>query len=354
MTDVFILGAGFSRAISTAMPTVNELGLAVLRTQRSIHGSKTQIHSDQCDGLSCDFPVLPPGVACPDDFESWLSSLAEPQPYLHGPENDRRRAIFDELAGVIDIRIKQAENQAMSGVEPPEWLTNLIITWHSWRANVITFNYDTIVEATVDWVRLANPQGTNGEAITHHHVGPSIVPNWAPMWTGPRLAPAQTFNYFKLHGSTHWRWDEMTRAADSIVQVGLRSGWNRGIAYSTDELDFRAPGKVPLIVPPTTGKSIYLDNPIIRYLWRTAHQRLMEADRVFVIGYSLPPGDLLVRSMLDDALRVREGTSIWIVNPDGSVAERFAKFGREVIATYCGDGYTDMEAFGLQYLEMGQ
>ncbi len=98
MSDAFLLGAGFSRAISPVMPITNELGNRVIGQQQSIHASKTTSHSSICDGLSCDWPVLPREF--PDiDFEGWLSELGEPQPYLFGPENDRRRALFDELAG---------------------------------------------------------------------------------------------------------------------------------------------------------------------------------------------------------------------------------------------------------------
>ncbi len=45
------------------------------------------------------------------------------------------------------------------------------------------------------------------------------------------------------------------------------------------------------------------------------------ARRVFVFGYSLPPGDTLVRSMLAEILSNKE---VWVINPDADVAGRFA------------------------------
>jgi hypothetical protein len=347
--DVFLLGAGFSRAVSFPMPLTADLGLRVLDQQRSIHRSRTSHHSDICDGLSCDHPLLP-GGANPPESEAWLSSLAEPQPYLYGPENDRRRALFEELAGIIDLEIKFAEHQAMSGSEPPDWLVSLIAAWHEQRAAVVTFNYDTLVEATFDHMRIPDPRHHEDHPMKHQQLGPSIIPNWAAMYGGLRLPPADSFRYVKLHGSTHWYWDETTRAADSIVQVGLRSGWQQPeAAYSSEDLAFRAPGKVAMIVPPTTAKSVYLDNPIIRLLWRTAYQALMSADRLFVLGYSLPAADLLVRSMLDDAVMSGRGREIWIVNLDGEVVQKFVDFGVDLIETHSGNSFSGMAAFVDEY-----
>lgn len=334
------------------MPLTSDLGLRVLDGQKSIHRSRSPNHSDICDGLSCDYPLLP-GGSSPSDFEAWLTSLAEPQPYLFGPENDRRRALFDELAGLIDIQIKFAEAQVMCGSEPPEWLVSLVTAWHKHQASVVTFNYDTIVEATFDFIRVPDPTQDEKFPITHLQLGPSLVPNWAVMYGGLRLPPADTFDYIKLHGSTHWYWDDTTRASDSIVQVGLRSGWNQPEPfYSSEELAFRAPGKAAMIVPPTTAKSAYFDNPMIRLLWRMAYQATLAADRVFVLGYSLPIADLLVRTMIGDAIRNGRRKSVWIVNPDETVAQHFAEFETELVDTHSGDGFKGMVHFVEEYLSL--
>ena len=236
MSDAFLLGAGFSRAVGEPMPLTSDLGLRVLDGQRSIHRSRTPNHSDICDGLSCDYPLLR-GGRFPNDFEAWLTSLAEPQPYLFGPEDDRRKALFEELAGLIDLQIKFAEAQVMCGSEPPEWLVSLVTAWHTSQTRVVTFNYDTIIEATFDLP--SSTRSHSGQEASDHAspAGPSLVPNWAVMYGGLRLPPAKTFDYIKLHGSTHWYWDETTRASDSIVQVGLRSGWKTPEPfYSSEEL----------------------------------------------------------------------------------------------------------------------
>ena len=337
-SDAFVLGAGFSMAIGRPMLSTEDLGQRVLATQRSIHEGHVRTHSAICDGLSCDYPILSRGALPAADFEAWLSALAESQPYLLSPENDRRRALFSELKGLIALVVTAAVETTVARQEPPQWLETLVETWNEKRAELVTFNYDTLVEATVDHLNLAAPYPPDGgpQRLTYQVVGPSVFPSFQMMYGGLRLPPADSFRYRKLHGSTHWYWDEMTHAADSMVEVGLRSHWNDvAPEYSDEELhQYRAPGKEPMIVPPTTIKSIYFDNPAIRFLWHDAYKALLAARRVFVIGYSLPRADLLVRSMLTDSL---EDTEIWIVNPDEGVGERFEELGVGALnREFCG------------------
>jgi hypothetical protein len=329
--DAFILGAGFSKAISASMPLTQELGQQCIDQLKHVHESRGKPdgspirpdeHSDHCDGISCDgttpLPTFQSGAL---NFEEWLSTLAEPQPFHLQPENARRQALFSELTGSVALNIDQAEARAVEGHTPPEWLARLVTGWHAKPSNVVTFNYDTLVEATVDRLGLREP-GTN-RIFSHAEVGPALIPavnqwtHWSPM----RVPAVESFSYMKLHGSTHWYWDEITKAADSIVQVGVRHEWGPlQPAFTDDNRRFRAPGKVPMIVPPVTVKDQYFGNPIIRNLWHDAYWGLGMARRIFVFGYSLPAGDTLVRSMLAEVLSNKD---VWIVNPDADVADRF-------------------------------
>jgi len=323
MADAFILGAGFSKAIAATMPLTFELGTRSVDQLKSVHAARISPgeHSTKCDGLSCD-GNSPIGVFYSGtlDFEEWLTTLAEPQPYLLMPENARREALFSELTGSIAWVIEQSQARTVEGKDPPPWLARLVTEWHRRRSFVVTFNYDTLIEATVDCLQIAITGDPH--PMTHKTLGPSVIQNWTPMWDGVRLHAAESFRYSKLHGSTHWCWDSMTKAADSIVQIGLRHEWKqRSQSFDDAEQEHRAPGKVPMIVPPTTGKSTYFNNPVIRYLWHDAFSGLAKARRIFVFGYSLPPGDTLVRSMLAELL---PGKELWVINPNSDVRDRFA------------------------------
>src|SRR5690349_11433785 len=75
--DVLILGAGFSRAISDRMPLVDELGNLCLRISSLANDSR-----------------VPVGGFTGGRFETWLSQLADEQPYLTAQENLENQALF--------------------------------------------------------------------------------------------------------------------------------------------------------------------------------------------------------------------------------------------------------------------
>jgi hypothetical protein len=324
MTDAFILGAGFSKAISPIMPLTSELGVRSVDQLKSVHRARVQPnqHAPQCDGLSCDgqtpMAAFNSGAL---NFEEWLTTLAEPQPYLLGPDNARREALFSELTGSVSSAIEQSVAHVVAGNDPPSWLAELVRRWHETKAHVVTFNYDTLIETTLRTLRIIND--ARGGILTHTAIGPSVIPNWTPFFGGgTRLASVDSFRLWKLHGSTHWYWDGTTKAADSIIQIGLRYEWEALTpSFYDEEREHRAPGKVPMIVPPTTGKSVYFNNPVIRFLWHDAWTALSAARRIFIFGYSLPPGDVLVRSMLADVL---PGKEVWVVDRNTEVGQRFA------------------------------
>jgi hypothetical protein len=243
--------------------------------------------------------------------------------------------LFGELSGLIGLELEAAVEEVSKGTPPP-WLVRLVEWWHSTQAEVITFNYDTLIEQTVNLLQLPHPGGKDKGHIDYHYVGPSFVPNYPGMWGGLRLEPAPTFHYRKLHGSTNWYWDPGTRSADSMVEIGLRSLWGQPGPIVTDvDREHRAPGKVSVVVPPTAAKSSFFDNSVVQSLWRGAFAALRRADRVFVVGYSLPPTDLLVASMLTDALQVRKAP-VFVVNPDPTVARRLEELNVDLAPEYIG------------------
>lgn len=75
--DAFILGAGFSKAIHNRMPMLNELG------------------SEAASRLTHLVADHPKNIAV-DDFENWLTYLAEDQPWMGEELRLRNRASFLE------------------------------------------------------------------------------------------------------------------------------------------------------------------------------------------------------------------------------------------------------------------
>jgi len=69
VSEVVVLGAGFARAVSPALPLTDELGALAV------------------SGLA-GTPGVPSAFA-PGDFEVWLSRIADDQPHLSDPWDPR-------------------------------------------------------------------------------------------------------------------------------------------------------------------------------------------------------------------------------------------------------------------------
>lgn len=129
---VFVLGAGFSHAISKTMPLTDELGLAALSELRGRLPPRLAL-----DGF-------PPGM----NFESWLSQLASDQPYLSDADNVENRAAFMRLSESIASVLGQRVNALLADTYP-EWLLQFVSAAHHTRSTLVTFNYDTLIECFV-------------------------------------------------------------------------------------------------------------------------------------------------------------------------------------------------------------
>jgi hypothetical protein len=126
---VFVLGAGFSRAISTAMPITSSLAYEV-QERLDQRGSPVPPQHQSLFG---------------ENLEAWLTYLVGEQPWLSRSQNLRNHALFYEAAEEIAAILIRQQNEALKDAMP-EWLKRLVGWWADHRATVMTFNYDTLVE----------------------------------------------------------------------------------------------------------------------------------------------------------------------------------------------------------------
>jgi hypothetical protein len=269
-----------------------------------------------------------------DDVERLLAYLAEPLPWLDYATNLRHRAAFAdvsiEIANVLRERQDFAVREAMPG-----WLETLVGHWKEMRSTVITLNYDVLVEAA------ALPQFTGGVAWNAMYRAP-LVPlamRTAAVWGGGAEAPLALL---KLHGSLTWWW-EGTGAlpGDTIYDSGLHGGWSMQSLASpyADRLERLTADKVPMVVPPTATKSTFYDDRVLASQWSEAARSLSEAEELVLIGYSLPPSDLVLSSLL--LTNLREDATIVPVNTSKQIIRQLENlFGPDpdgrVIANYTG------------------
>lgn len=283
--DVFLLGAGFSIAVSSDFPTTDQLG------NRAVTRLRERSVIDEGEAR------VPSGGFEPGQFETWLARLAEDQPYLSTAENFQNRALFVEVSRSISEVLNDCEERLDHA--KPSWLYDLVSAWHARQAHVITLNYDTLIERNVANHLLADPIAN--EQVLSRHILDDLpaAPTDGRQLTG---VGSRTFRLLKLHGSTSWYWVPNDTTGATIGRWDPPPGTSRSDPDAVSERRRLLPGRAPFIVPPTSTKTGFYDNPVTREIWTRAYEALRQADRVFLIGYSYPENDLSVSGLIVDAV----------------------------------------------------
>lgn len=314
--DVLILGAGFSRAVSEAMPLTDGLGDSVLQR------------------LEPDRPKV--GPFQDGYFEAWLSRIGEDQPDLSAAENLTNRALFqrcsDALAEILDECTQAVPDSSLTS----SWMQRLLGVLHARQSAVITFNQDTLLERAIGLTELYS-----WDARFQIRIGQQTQASWHnAVEQRPPLLPGRftetalpTFRLLKLHGSTNWYWRAGDQSGATVARWFLTGTVSAAEAFP-DEASARRramPGRVPLIIPPTAAKSSYYQAPIITQIWQDARSALSQpGTRVALIGYSLPVTDLVTSGMLRETLFTERAAPVPLTVADlntAPVTARLQKLG---------------------------
>ena len=184
MKDVFILGAGFSKAIHPGMPTLADL---------------TDEVTERLWKSKCSLPE--PLKDLEYNIEMWIAYLSQRQPWLTEYENDYNKSLAGRIRHQIGEVIEERTTQA-SQSEEPQWLNRLIGSWHREQATVITLNYDTLVERASKNVQVT---GNTNRILAAQMYPPYFsdvqARSGGGMWGEGSL---ETFLFLKLHGSINW------------------------------------------------------------------------------------------------------------------------------------------------------
>ena len=302
--DAYLLGAGFSKAFHSPMPLMGELGEEVVKEL----------------GLVPD-PLGP----FAGDLEGWLSYLASRQPWDDLPTSLENEATFTRASAAIAECIARASKDAdPREIEMQQQLERLVLDWRIHHSPVLTFNYDLLLEKAV---RARDPMVTGWDL----YPAPLVLRETPAVGMQYGAAPPPRHPWFglhKLHGSINWFHSTsnstgpvtMVTADPSLVTQG--EGRQR---YLFSDLQ-------PLIVPPTSTKSGFYAGDAIRALWSTAADSLRAAERLVVIGYSFPPSDLQVLTMLRRTLHPDAHVVVVTADPCVEKRVRAAFVGRQIEA----------------------
>lgn len=291
MGDVFFLGAGFSKSINESMPCMNELTNAV----KNLYGQQ--------------FPPMLLNLGT--DIEMWLTYLSQPQPWLSDSDNLENRALFLRMTASIGHVINGGTRIAITSA-CPDWVKLLIAYWQKYKSNIITLNYDTLIERAA--------LTTNLDTQNLYPVSLTDVRRASVYGAGN----FDTFKLYKLHGSVNWYYSGASSFQGEVIYFNIVTGWGTDFDENEKLSMVAAQDKVPLIAPPTAEKSTYFQHETLRQVWRKAASALSEASSIYCLGYSLPETDLGIRFFLHYA-KPKTRVPLFIVNKDERVINRYQK-----------------------------
>lgn len=280
--DVYLLGAGFARAISADMPLLQDLATRMLAHET--RGSR-----------------VPPEVAnmMRENFAHALSYLEQAKPWITEADNLRHRALFLEFSIAIAHDLDATVNRVAKHLDrnPPAWLATLIRHWHEHRSTVLTLNYDTLVETIAATVEVKP-----GESLHAEQLYPPLLTDAGlrSSGSGPEL-PISSFRLLKLHGSTNWYYSGRRSAYGEPIYFVPPRALKKLTPDERRQHEFRmnaVSDKYPFLVPPVYDKTALLTHETIRALWFEAGEALKRARRLICMGYSLPESDLTMKHFL--------------------------------------------------------
>lgn len=209
------------------------------------------------------------------------------------------------------------------------------------RANVITFNYDTVLERLIEYAspavetpfleqhfRAWNPLNAYKVEFDEIDVEPGLS-NPQPGASYYRAMRSRGENdpaFLKLHGSINWcfrsGWSFLTGRPVERDKARLVTRLRKGRGLNVD-LDLDTSGEdlevlVPLLITPVLNKSIE-EHSFFHVLWKRARECLRRTRKLVIFGYSFPPADFHVRRLLREAFCERSPEELCIVNPDTGV-----------------------------------
>jgi hypothetical protein len=237
---LFIVGAGLSKAVHEPMPLANEL----VETLKSHDLSAAMVTGN---------------------LETSLAYLAQEHPFDRAPELYERKALLQRAVQVIAENIAKVQAEALKSI--PEWFSHLVGCWVGTNADVVSFNYDLLVEQTKE------------RGISHCGDSPKLK-----LW--------------KPHGSLDKMW-----IPDKHLTITSAEATPEGL------VEQRLSGYEPFIVPPTTSKSSYYGANELAEPWHRFRQSLESVDEVVLLGFSAADADFTVNGLLHDTLVRRQKLS---------------------------------------------
>lgn len=324
-TTVYILGAGFSKAISSCMPLTNDLGK--LAAQR-LSDNPYDAYSAHADNPS---------------FEQWLSLMSTDLPFLDTSINLNRRSwtmkFINEIGSILNEKVDSICQQ-----QCPLWLKQFVHILTAEKAKIITFNYDTLLEIAINTEKpvasLDNKRIIADEIVFPRPLNVSNIHTWGDLAT---LTPySKAIQIIKPHGSLNWYRDaDVHQNGINIYRLRERREFgNTQQALSFAEEREEMTGMEYFLIPPSSNKAPYYAQSLNHRVWYAAFNALQKATRLIIIGYSFPETDFMVNEMMrQGGDNIRHITIVDIVSSSirNRIVSLFSSLSNENIQTIDGE-----------------
>ena len=138
MFETFILGAGFSKWFAPEMPLLKEL---------------IQLFDDNLiDEINRD-KALSEILNKEKNVEKLLSYLAVDYPWKKNEEIYSHRSLYIKIINTIASKLRKIQSNLDYCLSPDESKNNLFEYWYNHTSDIITFNYDNILEKCFSFPR---------------------------------------------------------------------------------------------------------------------------------------------------------------------------------------------------------
>ncbi len=287
---VFLLGAGFSKAVAQAMPLIRDIPWLLEKITPEVYR----------EFITPDFN---------DDFELWLSAMASgtlgEDPSRKTRRTEAFHAVLINLSRVLLNRMNCSfrESQWTDEIDSDAWLHRLFRFWDNHQSTILTFNYDALIEHR--YFAFRNPRHFRNHSPPPHY--PHILTPF-PHDSGNQRVPdfnKPQFQLFKLHGSINWWRRFPPNDDDQTVYFWDRpmGKWKRADKNNPETpahidataVDFDlvpvAHHFLPFIVPPVAIKDSFYRVDLLESIWENAAKKMEQASAMVVMGYSFPKSD---------------------------------------------------------------
>lgn len=202
---------------------------------------------------------------------------------------------------------------------------------------VITFNYDLHVEKTLHLIQNTGKWNKHGKILSFPYCYnlPGYKVSRAPASEPQFVQDASAeggINILKLHGSLNWfsKHNSPDPTPRSLLNPNreLTITPRRRPLTNLKYRGARSQYTFPIIIPPVINKAAILHNDLVE-VWRLARESLLDANKIFVFGYSCPQSDYESANLIRRGIRNNAALDVLaIIDPSTKAFERFANLSK--------------------------